>query len=194
MSQAEKKGLLVIISGPSGVGKGAISNELMHRNPQYAYSVSATTRPPRFGEVDGINYYFVSKKQFLQMKDNNEFLEWAEVYDNFYGTPCKAVEKLLMKDKKVILELDTQGAMQVKSACPEGIFIFVLPPSLAELRRRITARKTDDPESIEHRLSCAENEIKMADQYDYTVINDELETAAIKIEEIIQQELEKYQR
>lgn len=183
-----KRGLLLIISGPSGVGKGSICRILLQRNPQLVYSVSATTRAPRQGEIEGVNYFFLESKDFLRMINEGEFLEWAEVYNNFYGTPRSAVEKLLARGKDVILEIDTQGAVQIKKTCPEGIFIFVLPPSFEELKKRIIGRGSENQKSLDCRLNAYAQEIDMIDKYDHTVINDNLHKAVEQIEEIIEQE------
>jgi guanylate kinase len=183
-----KRGLLLIISGPSGVGKGSICRILLQRNPQLVYSVSATTRAPRQGEIEGVNYFFVERQDFLHMIDEGEFLEWAEVYNNFYGTPRSAVGKLLAAGKDVILEIDTQGAIQIKRTCPEGIFIFVLPPSFEELKKRIIGRGSENQKSLDCRLNAYAQEIDMIDKYDHTVINDNLHKTVEQIEEIIEQE------
>lgn len=180
--------MLIVISGPSGVGKGAIGNLLRQRNPHLKYSISATTRSPRVGEEDGVNYFFFTKEQFLQKRERGDFLEWAEVYGNYYGTPKSEVQRLRALGEDVILEIDIKGAMQVKSACPDGIFIFVLPPSLEELKNRITKRGSEDEESLLRRFSQAEDEIAHAKDYEYHVINDNLMDAVVKIENIIRQQ------
>lgn len=182
------KGLLFVISGPSGVGKGSICHQLLAKNPQLHYSVSATTREPRKGEEEGINYFFLNKADFLDKIQKQEFLEWAEVYGNYYGTLQSKVQALRAAGQDVILEIDTQGAMQVKAACPEGIFIFILPPALEELTKRIRKRGSETPESLLRRTSKAEGEIAMASEYDYTVINDDLEQAVAELEGIIHRE------
>jgi len=182
------EGLLIVISGPSGVGKGAIGNLLRQRNPHLIYSISVTTRSPRVGEANGINYYFYTKEQFLQEREQGEFLEWAEVYGNYYGTPKSEVQRLRALGEDVILEIDIKGAMQVKSACPDGIFIFILPPSLEELKNRITKRGSENEESLLRRFSQAEDEIAQAKYYEYHVINDHLMDAVLKIEDIIRKE------
>jgi len=133
----EKKGLLIVVSGPSGAGKGTICKEFLNSNQDVKISVSATTRKPRNGEVDGVNYFFISKDKFENMIGNNEFLEYARVYDNFYGTPKSAVLESLEKGEDVLLEIDIQGAKQIKEVYPEGVFVFILPPSLEELKNRI---------------------------------------------------------
>ncbi len=179
------KGMLLIISGPSGVGKGAISQRLMIKNPNLHYSVSATTRKPRKGEIDGINYFFMGKEDFLTKINNQEFLEWAEVFGNYYGTPKSKVEEMLGEGKDVVLEIDTQGAMQVKAACTEGIFIFILPPSLEELKNRIIKRGSETKESLTSRFGEAEHEIGLLSQYDFMLVNDDLEKASSELDEII---------
>ena len=185
------KGVLIIISGPSGVGKGSICHMLMARNPNLFYSVSATTRAPREGEVDGENYHFLTKAQFEARIAEGDFLEWAELFGNYYGTPKSAVLQMLASGKDVILEIDTQGAMQVKAAYPMGIFIFILPPSLEALEERILKRGSETAESLALRLLESERELAMAPRYDYQVVNDDLQTAVQEMEYIIRCEKEK---
>jgi guanylate kinase len=184
----QTRGLLVVLSGPSGVGKGTVCSYLKHKHPDLIYSVSATTREKRPGEVEGVNYYFMSREDFIEMREKGEFLEWAEVYGNFYGTPRKAVEKNLEQGKDVILEIDIQGAMKVKEVFPEGIFIFLLPPSKEELEKRIKGRAADTPETIKHRLSCVDRELACIINYQYVVVNGEVDTAAEQIRAIISAE------
>ena len=154
-------------------------------------SISATTRKPRPGEIDGDSYYFLTREEFLKKRDNGYFLEWAEVFGNYYGTPAAEVDRLLAAGKNVILEIDTQGAMKVKSACPHGVSIFILPPSFAELEKRIIDRGTEAPEVRNRRLSCAKAEMELASRYDYSIINDSVEKAAARILNIISEEHKK---
>jgi len=179
------KGLLIVVSGPSGVGKGTVDAALFEQVSNLCYSVSATTRQPRKGEVHGKNYFFLSKEEFLARREQGDFLEWAEVYGNYYGTLRSEVERQLAEGKHVLLEIDIQGAMQIKSAYPSGVFVFILPPSLEELKRRIVARGSETEESLRTRLGKAEQEIQMADRYDYTVVNDDLQTAVKELKNII---------
>lgn len=179
------KGSLLVISGPSGTGKGTICNKIISELENLTFSVSMTTRKPRVGEVHGENYYFVTETEFEEIRGSDGFLEYAKVYENYYGTPKALVLKLLEEGKDVILEIDTQGAMNIKEAYPEGVFIFILPPSMEELRNRIESRGTESKESINLRLGEALNEISYAREYDYCVINDELESATEKVKSII---------
>jgi len=181
-------GLLLILSGPSGVGKGAVGALLLANNPNLLYSVSATTRVPRRGELDGVNYSFLSREEFTSAVHAGDFLEWAEVYGNYYGTRRSAVLENLNRGKDVVLEIDPQGARQIRSACPAGVFIFIKPPSFEELERRIVSRGSENAESLARRLASARVEMLQADEYDYIVINDELERAAEEIEAIIRAE------
>ncbi|MGL6105333.1 guanylate kinase [Romboutsia sp.] len=190
----KKNGLLLVVSGPSGAGKGTICKELLKKNDQIKLSVSATTRKPRTGEVDGVNYFFIEKDKFTQMIGNSEFLEYAQIYDNFYGTPKAAIMECLEKGQDVILEIEMQGAKQIKEVCPEGVFIFVLPPSLEELKNRIVGRGTETVEEIDKRFSCAFEEINRIVDYDYFVVNDDLEKSVKEIESIISSEKNKVTR
>ena len=171
-----RKGLLVVVSGPSGAGKGTICQALLERTP-LAYSVSATTRKPRAGEVDGVNYHFLSVEAFEEMIEKDGLLEWAKVYDNYYGTPLKKVEEKLAAGEDILLEIDTQGAMKVREKFPEGVYIFILPPSLAELERRIRGRDTETEDVLQKRLAAAIDEIEAGKCYKYVVTNDEVDGA-----------------
>ncbi|ABK61398.1 MULTISPECIES: guanylate kinase [Clostridium] len=186
MNQSEKdnQGLLLVISGPSGAGKGTICKELM-KNGDFWLSVSATTRSPRKGEVDGQNYYFLTKENFVDRIEQKDFLEYAEVYGNYYGTPKSNVLEKLKNGKDVILEIDIQGALKVKENYPKGIFIFILPPSMEELKNRIIKRGSETEESLMTRFKSAYKEINYVSKYNYAVINDEVDKAVEKIKSII---------
>ena len=171
-----RKGLLVVVSGPSGAGKGTICQALLEKTP-LAYSVSATTRKPRAGEVDGVNYHFLSVEAFEEMIEKDGLLEWAKVYDNYYGTPLKKVEEKLAAGEDILLEIDTQGAMKVREKFPEGVYIFILPPSLAELERRLRGRDTETEDVLQKRLAAAIDEIEAGKCYKYVVTNDEVDGA-----------------
>lgn len=178
------KGLLIVVSAPSGCGKGTILAEIL-KDPQFYYSISATTRKPREGEENGVNYHFLSREQFEDLIQNNGLLEYAQFCDNYYGTPRKQVEDKLNEGKNVILEIEVQGAMKIKETCPDAVFIFILPPSVKELRRRLNKRGTETEEVIDKRVSQAVGEIKMAEKYDYIMVNDELEKAIEDMKAII---------
>lgn len=181
-------GLLVVISGPSGAGKGTICKRLKEDMKDLKVSVSATTRKPREGEVEGESYFFINKDEFISKINNDEFLEYACVYGNYYGTPKKEVFKQLEDGNDIILEIDIQGALQVKKNYPLGVFIFILPPSLKELKNRIEGRGTDSKEVILKRMQCAYDELNYAFEYDYVVLNDEVDAAVKKIYSIINAE------
>ncbi len=181
----ERQGILIVLSGPSGAGKGTICQELLRRYKDLHYSISATTRAPRAGEVDGVNYHFLSRQEFETMIEQDQLLEWAEVYGNFYGTPQRYVREMLEQGNDVVLEIDTQGAMQIKEKFPEGVFIYIVPPSLDELSKRIYKRGTDSLESIKNRLSCASSELTYAQKYNYVIINDQVEQATNRVNNII---------
>ncbi len=178
-------GLLVVISGPSGAGKGTICSRLKEEFKDLKVSVSATTRKPREGEEEGTSYFFINEEDFIKRINNDEFLEYAKVYGNYYGTPKSEVFKQLDEGNDIILEIDIQGALQVKKNYPKGVFIFILPPSLSELNKRIENRGTDSKEVIMKRMQCAYDELNYAFEYDYVVVNDEVETAVEKIKHII---------
>jgi len=181
------RGLLFIISGPSGAGKGTICQRLKEQG-SIELSVSMTTRKPRPGEIDGKNYYFVSEEEFIETINRGGFLEYAKVYGNYYGTPKDIVLAQLENNKDVVLEIDIQGALQVKDSYPKGVFIFILPPSMAELRKRITGRGSESEADINLRLGETLKEVAYIDRYDYCVINDEIEEAVQRVTDIIKAE------
>lgn len=175
-----------MLSGPSGVGKGTVRKALFsEENNNLYYSISATTRKPREGEVDGIDYLFKEREDFENMIENNKLLEWAEYVGNYYGTPVDYVEKCLSEGKDVFLEIEVQGALQVKKAFSEGLFIFLAPPSLSELKSRIVNRGTETEDLINNRMRVAKEEIELMDAYDYVVENDKVENACSRIRSII---------
>lgn len=179
------KGLLIVLSGPSGAGKGTICGELRNQMPNLVYSVSMTTRQPRTGEVDGVNYFFRKTEEFEALLKQDAFLEFAKVYDNYYGTPKDNVTKLINEGKNVILEIDIQGAMKVKERFSDGVFVYIVPPSLQVLSQRIHGRGTDSLDVIDKRLSLASSELALAHRYDYIVVNDELCDAVDKVRSIL---------
>ncbi|MBA4494192.1 guanylate kinase [Paenactinomyces guangxiensis] len=184
----QKDGLLIVISGPSGVGKGTICSALRQRLPELTYSVSATTRAPREGEKEGVNYFFKTVPEFKKMIEHDELIEWAQYVGNYYGTPRRFVEETLKSGKDIVLEVEVQGALQVKQRFPKGIFIFLLPPTMEDLKKRILHRGTETEESLADRLGVAIDEFKQIHHYDYVVINDEVERACDRIEAIIMAE------
>ena len=178
------KGRLFVISGPSGTGKGTICKELI-KDDKIRLSVSMTTRNPREGEVHGVSYYFAIKEEFLQKIEAGGFLEYAEVFGNYYGTPKMEVLELLENGIDVLLEIDVQGALQIKEVYPEAVLVFILPPSMEELRARLTGRGTETQDVVERRLGEAAKEISYVKQYDYAVINDDLEEAIDNVKMVI---------
>lgn len=181
-------GNLIVVSGPSGAGKGTIVKALLDQYASIHYSVSATTRLPREGEVNGVNYWFLSREEFLHMRDHDELLEWAEVYGNFYGTPRHRVIEAVNRGHDIILEIDPQGAMKVKKCFPAAVFIYIMPPSPRELSRRIFGRGTETQDVIRQRLNSVASELGYIHEYDYLVINDELKEATADVAAIIRAE------
>jgi len=179
------KGLLIVISAPSGTGKTTLCHMLLEEFPNMEFSISYTTRKPRPGELNGRDYFFVDRETFERMVEEGDFLEWAEVYGNLYGTSKSQVLKALEEGKDILLDIDTQGALQVKKNFPEAVLIFILPPSLKELERRLKKRGTDDEETIRKRLQTAREEIGKALEYDYIIVNDILEVAFERLRSII---------
>lgn len=184
----EEKGILFILSGPSGVGKGTVRQRLFEQETHLKYSVSATTREKRDGEQEGIDYFYTTKEQFEAMIQNGELLEHAQYVENYYGTPRAYVKEQLEKGNDVFLEIEVQGALQVKENFPEGVFIFLFPPSLEELKNRIIGRGTESDELVRNRLKEAEKEIRMMSEYDYVVVNDDVDQAVQKVKAIITSE------
>lgn len=184
-----KRGMLIVLSGPSGVGKGTVRKAIFAQdNNKFDYSVSMTTRQMRPGEVNGKDYYFVTKEEFEKEIAEGGMLEYAQYVDNYYGTPLKYVNEMLDEGKDVFLEIEVKGAMQVREKVPDGLFIFLTPPDLMELRQRLVNRGTDDLDVIDMRMKKAVDEIEMMQNYDYAVVNDKVEAAAEKIKTIIRAE------
>ncbi|MFT4413508.1 guanylate kinase [Fredinandcohnia humi] len=182
----DERGLLIVLSGPSGVGKGTVRKAIFSEpDTKFQYSISMTTRKPREGEVDGVDYFFKTREEFEDLIKNNKLLEWAEYVGNYYGTPIDYVESTLQAGKDVFLEIEVQGALQVRDAFPEGLFIFLAPPSLKELKNRIITRGTESEDLILNRMRVAKEEIEMMDAYDYVVENDHVEHACKRINAIV---------
>lgn len=179
---------LFVISGPSGAGKGTLVREILAAQPELVLSISATTRPARPGERHGKDYLFISRQEFLGMRDRGEFLEWAEVYGNLYGTPREQVERALASGRSAILELDIQGAQSVKRTRPDAILIFIEPPSLDDLYKRLKGRGTEDAETMSRRIQAAYEEMKIRGTYEHIVVNDEVPRAAGELLRIIEAE------
>ncbi|WP_440895237.1 guanylate kinase [Amphibacillus sp. Q70] len=184
----EQKGILFILSGPSGVGKGTVRKALFEKNTTLQYSISMTTRSKRSGEQEGVDYFYRSKEEFEEMIKNNQLLEYAEYVNNYYGTPRQYVEETLDQGNDVFLEIEVQGALQVKENFPEGVFIFLSPPNLEELKNRIISRGTETEALVMNRLRAAKDEIELMDAYDYVVVNDYVDHAVEKVQAIVKSE------
>ena len=178
------KGQLFVVSGPSGVGKGTICNRILEE-ADIEFSVSMTTRAPRTGEVDGESYYFVEIEEFKKNIEEGGFLEYAQVYGNYYGTPLKQTMELIEAGKDVLLDIDIQGALNVKKSYPKGVFIFILPPSMTELRKRITGRGSETEETLKVRMGETLKEVSYVDKYDYCVVNGDLDEAVHRVKAIL---------
>ena len=178
-------GKLFVISGSSGVGKGTVIKEFLKKNPEFKLSISCTTRNPREGEVDGVNYFFLSRDEFKSFIDKDDFLEWAEFSGNMYGTRKEYVLRKLAEGNNIILEIDTQGALKVKEKMPEATLIFILPPSFEELEARLRGRHTETEEAIQKRLNSTKLEMENSKYFDYTVINDSVENAVLALEKLM---------
>lgn len=179
------RGQLIVLSGPSGVGKSTVISELLSERPDIYFSVSFTTRKPRVGEEDGVNYNFISKEDFEAMIGREEFLEYAQYVDNYYGTSLKLIEEKLSAGIDVLLDIEVQGAAKVREKCPDAVLIFIIPPSFEELSRRLHRRNTDAEEVIEGRLKKAREEYKQIPHYDFLVVNDQVSAAAAEIMSIL---------
>lgn len=185
MNQKKERGQLIVLSGPSGVGKSTVIAELFAQRSNIYFSVSYTTRQPRVGEQDGVNYTFVSREEFERMIADDELLEYAEYVDNYYGTSMKLIQEKLDAGIDVLLDIEVQGAAKVRARCPDALFIFIIPPSFEELSRRLHRRNTDSEEVIAGRLAKARQEFREIPKYDYLVINDKVANAVHEIEAIL---------
>ncbi|MCM3600245.1 guanylate kinase [Robertmurraya korlensis] len=182
----QEKGLLIVLSGPSGVGKGTVRKEVFSQpDTAFEYSISMTTRAPREGEVNGVDYFFKSREEFEQLIEEEKLLEYAEFVGNYYGTPVDYVRQTLDSGKDVFLEIEVQGARQVRKKFPDGLFIFLVPPSLSELKNRIVTRGTETEDVINNRMNAAREELEMMHLYDYVVENDQVDRAVERIKAIV---------
>lgn len=182
------KGLLIVVSGPSGVGKGTVLKSVFESDGNLVYSISCTTRKAREGEQDGVHYHFISKEQFEDNIQNNKMLEYAKYCDNYYGTSAEYVEKHRNEGKDVVLEIETQGALQIMEKCPDAISVFISPPSFEHLKKRLIGRGTEPEDVIDQRVQRAKEELSLIDKYDYVVVNDVLRDAVLDILSILRSE------
>lgn len=184
-SMSSGQGKLIVVSGPSGAGKSTVISRVMASDPNFVFSVSATTREPRPCEKDGVDYLFVDKRRFEQMIAGGELLEYARYVDNFYGTPSEPVDRNIEEGRDVVFDIEVQGAMQIKEKCPNAILIFIIPSCFSEIEKRLRCRGTDSEDIIQQRLQTARTEYLMAPNYDYIVINDDPDLAANEIKSIV---------
>lgn len=184
IEDTRRLGLCLVISAPSGAGKSTLVERLRAEFPHFAYSISCTTRAPRGTEKDGVDYHFLTREEFLARRDAGSFAEWAEVHGNLYGTPKAPVEEHLASGRDVLFDIDVQGALQVKEVFPQGLFVFIQPPSRQELERRLRGRGTDSDEAIAKRLGNALGELRLSGKFDYLIVNDDLDTAADELRAI----------
>ncbi|WP_185957700.1 guanylate kinase [Tepidiphilus olei] len=178
-------GTLYIVTAPSGAGKTTLVHAVLEREPGLALSISYTTRPPRPGEIDGRDYRFIDREEFLRLRDRGELLEWAEVHGNYYGTSRTWIEDQLQQDRDVLLEIDWQGARQVRRIFPQAVSVFILPPSIATLEARLRGRGTDSEATIARRLAAAREEMRHVEEFDYVIINDRLERAIDELTAVV---------
>ena len=188
-----EKGVLVVVSGLSGAGKGTICKRLLEKYPDYVLSVSATSRKPRKGEENGREYFFITKDEFEDMIRDGKLLEYARYVENYYGTPKEWVEQQLESGKNIILEIELQGAFQIRDKIPEAVLVFILPPDMEELKRRLIGRGTESMEEIEKRLERAAEEMAFVPEYDYVIVNDEVEKSVDMLHNIVRSEKERVQ-
>lgn len=181
---------LYVLSGSSGVGKGTVLKGFLNKNPNFMLSISCTTRNPRDGEVDGVNYFFLSQDDFKKCIDENKFLEWTTFAGNFYGTKKKYIKQCLEEGKDIILEIDTVGALNVKKQMPEAVLIFIAPPSFEELEQRLRGRHTEDEETIQKRLHEVRKELARGEKFDYKIVNDDLDITISTLENVIRGEMQ----
>ena len=182
-----EKGLLIVLSGPSGVGKGTVRKAIFeHPDTDFKYSISMTTRPKREGEADGIDYFFKTKEEFEALIEQDKFIEYAEYVGNYYGTPVDYVEQTMADGHDVFLEIEVEGAKQVREKFPEALFIFLTPPNLTQLEERLVNRGTDSPDIIKHRVEEAKRELKLMNLYDYVVVNDDVDYARQRVQCIVE--------